>query len=169
MKKILKSFLQGIGIAVLIACFFMGGLRLINPAEFYTRIGLRCWHWGLIMWSITNYNKAIEHNPEYAKAYRSRGVALYDLGKYKLALHDNNRAVKLDPKSQKALVLKNRGVAYMWLGEEKLARQDFETACRMGKCIDFESMCQDLELMCDMGKCEGLEFAKKEGYCLERN
>ena len=169
MKKSLKRFLQGLGVGVLIVCFYMGGLRLINPAEFYTKIGFRCWNWKLIIWSINNYNKALEHNPEYAKAYINRGVAFSDLGEYKLAVRDYNLAIKLEPKLQKALVLKNRGIAYMWLGEERLARQDFETACEMGKCVDFKGMCQQFELYCEIGACEGLEFAKKEGYCLDRN
>ena len=53
--------------------------------------------------------KAIELNPNYAKAYYNRGIAKFDLQDYKGAIADYTKAIELNPNYAKAYY--NRGIA----------------------------------------------------------
>ncbi|MFQ6121285.1 MAG: tetratricopeptide repeat protein, partial [Methanosarcinales archaeon] len=60
--------------------------------------------------AIECYDKALELNPEYAKAYNNRGNAYYYKGELDLAIEDYNKAIKLNPDLAEAY--NNRGNAY---------------------------------------------------------
>ena len=47
--------------------------------------------------ALDDYNKAIEINPQYAKAFNNRGIAKHDLGDKQGALEDYNKAIELNP------------------------------------------------------------------------
>jgi len=89
-------------------------------------------------------NKAIELNPDDAIDYNNRGTALYKLGRYQRAIEDFNRAIHLDPNDTYAY--NNRGNAYYDLGKRKRA-------------------CDDWRKVCELGNCDGLNWAKKKGFC----
>ena len=89
-------------------------------------------------------NRAIELNPNDAINYNNRGVALYKLGRYQQAIKDFNRAIHLDPNDLYAY--NNRGNAFYELGKTNRA-------------------CDDWRKACDLGNCDGLNWAKKKGFC----
>jgi len=89
-------------------------------------------------------NKAIELNPDDAIDYNNRGTAFYKLGWYQRAIEDFNRAINLDPNDTYAY--NNRGNAYYDLGKRNRA-------------------CDDWRKVCELGNCDGLNWAKKKGFC----
>ena len=89
-------------------------------------------------------NRAIELNPNDAINYNNRGVALYKLGRYQQAIKDFNRAIHFDPNDLYAY--NNRGNAFYELGKKNRA-------------------CDDWQKACDLGNCDGLNWAKKKGFC----
>ena len=89
-------------------------------------------------------NKAIELNSKDATDYNNRGTVFYKLGRYQRAIKDFNRAIYLDPNDTCAY--NNRGNAYYDLGKRKHA-------------------CDDWRKVCKLGNCDGLNWAKKKGFC----
>jgi tetratricopeptide (TPR) repeat protein len=83
--------------------------------------------------AISDYDRAIEINPEYADAYNNRGVAYGELGDHRQEISDYDMAIKIDP--ELALAYINRGVAYRELGNQRQAILDFDKAIE----IDFEN------------------------------
>ena len=84
--------------------------------------------------AIQDYNKSLEIDPKFAKAYTNRGFA-YAIaytnrgviylwkGNSDLAIQDFTKSIELDPKY--AVTYYNRGVIYLWKGKSDLAIQDF--------------------------------------------
>src|SRR5262249_10335021 len=60
--------------------------------------------------ALADYNKAIEADPNYAKAYDGRAGALADKGETERALADYNKAIELDP--QESHFWNKRGIPY---------------------------------------------------------
>ena len=58
--------------------------------------------------------------------YYNRGNAYLDLEKFKEALADYEKALKLDPKNPG--IIHNRGLAHLGLGQADLALEDFNQA-----------------------------------------
>lgn len=46
------------------------------------------------------YTKAIELDPNYAKAYMKRALLLQQMGRYTESMQDHNRAIELNPHSE---------------------------------------------------------------------
>ena len=61
--------------------------------------------------AITEYNKAIEINPRFAMAYRTRGSAYSKRHQYEEAIADFNKAIELNPRLVTAYL--ERGRTYM--------------------------------------------------------
>ena len=68
--------------------------------------------------------RAIELDPEYARAYNNRGWAYYLMGDNTRALEDANTALKLEPNYEYAL--DTRGNIYRSLGKLDNAKADLE-------------------------------------------
>ena len=66
---------------------------------------------------------------DYTKTYFRRGCAYHDLGKYELAIQDNNKAIELNPNYFEAY--SNRGLAYSYLGQKERAIQDYNKAIQI--------------------------------------
>ncbi len=77
---------------------------------------------GKIRLALADYSKALEINPEYAKAYNNRGVAYAGMHRYQEAMDDYNRSIELDP--DYAQVYNNRCVLYGRLGEFERTIED---------------------------------------------
>lgn len=73
--------------------------------------------------AVTEYTKAIELDPQYAKAYHNRGLAYYFVGKNFLSIEDYTKAIELNPQYAKAYT--NRGSVYHTLGRSALAIEDY--------------------------------------------
>ena len=79
--------------------------------------------------AIAEYNKAIELNPEYSKAYNNRGLAYADKGQYDQAISDYTKAIELSPKLAEAYY--NRGIAYRHKGHYDQAISDYTKAIEL--------------------------------------
>lgn len=77
---------------------------------------------GCTRWAIADLNKAIELDPQFAQAYKERGICQIDMGNNQAALADLNKAIELDPKSGDALLA--RGRAYLISKQPKKALPD---------------------------------------------
>lgn len=75
--------------------------------------------------SIRDFTKAIALNPEYGKAYDSRGRAYYFLKDYSKALADFNKAMKLKHTGHTHAF---RGLTYAALNQDRKALPDFDKA-----------------------------------------
>ena len=60
--------------------------------------------------AIADYTEAIRIKPDYAEAYRNRGVAYAEKGEYDRAIADYTEAIRLKPDYAEAYY--NRGIAY---------------------------------------------------------
>ena len=61
--------------------------------------------------ALTDYDKAIELNPESAEAYKDRGISYLSNSDFDNAIKDYTKAIELDPESAEAY--KNRAIAYL--------------------------------------------------------
>ena len=73
--------------------------------------------------AIEAYNKAIEYNPNLARAYNHISLAYGYKGQHDMAISSCNKAIELDPSLSSAY--NNRAVAYALKGEYDLAITDF--------------------------------------------
>ncbi len=76
--------------------------------------------------AITNYDKAIELNPQRAIAYNNRGIANFNLDKHEEAITDYTKAIELNP--QYAIAYRNRGIAKLHSGKNEEAIEDYDKA-----------------------------------------
>ena len=79
--------------------------------------------------AISDFDRAIQINPDYANAYHDRGVVYGKLGDRGQAISDFDRAVEINPKY--AAAYNNRGAVYDILGKKRQAIQDFNKAIEM--------------------------------------
>src|SRR4051812_8225442 len=88
--------------------------------------GVRNYRQGDLPASIAEFTKAIELNPEYWKAYTSRGVAKRDSGDLDGAVSDHSKSIELNPKN--AAAYSNRGAVYRDQKKLDAALADYSTA-----------------------------------------
>jgi tetratricopeptide (TPR) repeat protein len=79
--------------------------------------------------AIEDFNKALELDPKFAKAYNNRGNAFHVQGKYQEAIEDYNKALELDTKFAKAYY--NRGAAFYDQGKYQEAIEDCNKALEL--------------------------------------
>ena len=79
--------------------------------------------------SIKLLSQAIEHDPEFALAIKSRGAAYLRLDKVQQAIADFNTVVEMDSGNARAYHL--RGLAYVKAGEDSKALDDFNRALEL--------------------------------------
>ena len=79
--------------------------------------------------ALSDYNKAIQINPNYVKPYNNRGLIYQQDEKLDLALSDYNRAIAIDPELAEAYY--NRGIAYYFQGKLDLALSDYNRSLRI--------------------------------------
>jgi tetratricopeptide (TPR) repeat protein len=76
--------------------------------------------------AINAYNKAIEIQPQNAKAWSNKGLALHEQGKYNEAFKAYDRAIENNPQYAEAWY--NRGMAFQEQAKKDKAIKDFERA-----------------------------------------
>ncbi len=76
--------------------------------------------------AVSDYNKAIEINPDYPEAYYNRGSIYYTQGNFTQALSDYNRAIEINPDYAEAY--NNRGSIFARQGNFTQAIADFNKA-----------------------------------------
>ena len=81
--------------------------------------------------ALADCNRAMQLDPNYAKAYLGRGVIHHKLRRYDRALADHNRAVQLDPAD--ATAYNNRGLTYASLQRHNEALEDYDRAIELDR------------------------------------
>lgn len=89
---------------------------------------------GQLQDAITAFNKAIEMNPEYARAYSVRGLAYAKADQPQKGINDCNKAIELMPNNAGAFV--NRGFAYYKSRYYDQAIKDVNKAIEINPNID---------------------------------
>ena len=84
--------------------------------------------------AISDYNKAIELNPNYTKAYYNRGISKSKLKDHYGAISDFNKAIELNPNYTKAYY--NRGWSKDELKDEYGAISDYTKAIELNPNFD---------------------------------
>jgi tetratricopeptide (TPR) repeat protein len=79
-----------------------GNLDIKDRAIAYDSRGVAYWRKGDYDQAIVNYNKAIEIDPQFARAYMRRGAAYAGKGDYDPSFADSSKAIEIDPKNFKA-------------------------------------------------------------------
>jgi tetratricopeptide (TPR) repeat protein len=79
--------------------------------------------------AIIHYNEAIRLDPNYARAYNSRGLAKDELNDHNGAIDDYNEAIRLHPNY--AVAYYNRGDAKYNMSDHKGAIDDYNEAIRL--------------------------------------
>ncbi|MFN7909386.1 MAG: tetratricopeptide repeat protein [Microcystis sp.] len=79
--------------------------------------------------ALSDYNKAIELNRNFAMAYYNRGLLYYNQQKYDLALSDYSKAIDINRNDAVAYV--NRGILYDDLQKYDLALADYTKAIEL--------------------------------------
>ncbi len=96
-----------------------------NATYYYNR-GIDKYDAGDYSGAISDYNKAIEINPRYAKAYNNRGNAKSKLGDNSGAISDYSKAIEINPRDAYAYI--NRGYAKDELKDYYGAISDYNKA-----------------------------------------
>ena len=79
--------------------------------------------------AITDFNKALEINPENALAYANRGLDQEIKGNLDHAISDYNKSLQLAPLH--AGTYNNRGILYIKLGNKQEGCSDIRRACEL--------------------------------------
>ena len=73
-------------------------IKLAPRADFYNNRGHVYYEQTELDLALTDFNKAIQINPNYAPAYNNRGFLYYDQKKWDKALVDLNKGIQINPK-----------------------------------------------------------------------
>src|SRR4030042_1222790 len=95
-------------------------------AHYYFEQGIEYSEKGQYDNAISDFNKALEVNPNYADAYYNRGIAYGKKEQYDNEIPDYNKALEVNPNYAEAYF--NRGVIYEKRGQYDNAISDFNKA-----------------------------------------
>jgi lipoprotein NlpI len=79
--------------------------------------------------ALEEYNQAIQLKPDFASAYKNRGVTYAQKGDYDRAIQDFDQALKLKP--DMASAYNSRGLAHQTKGDFVKSVQDFDEAIKL--------------------------------------
>ena len=129
--------------------------------------------------SISEYTKAIEINPKYAKAYNNRGIAYANKGQYDRAISEYTKTIEINPKFTDAY--SNRGGVFANIGQYDQAISEYTKAIEINPkyakaynnrgTVYFVKLgnkvkgCADWQKACELGECENYNLAKQNGDC----
>lgn len=96
--------------------FFEQGKEKANMGKYYA--------------AITDFNKAIEQDPNFAKAYICRAAAKEKTSDFEGAIIDYTKVIEIIPDSY--LAFYNRGLAKIVIRQKESACEDFRKALELG-------------------------------------
>ena len=106
----------------------------------YSGRGIANYQQGNFTQAFSDFNKAIEINPDYFEAYINRGYAYHQQGNFTQAIADYTRAIEINPGD--AGVYINRGVVYYLTKEYDKAWADVHKAEGLGYAVNPEFLKQ---------------------------
>jgi tetratricopeptide (TPR) repeat protein len=116
--------------------FFLAGCATEKPAEraplpqetaqTYFNRGVEFSQKGDFKKAVSDYNKAIDVNPEFVVAYLNRGYSYSRMGEFDKAISDYTKAIELN--ARYAVAYHNRGFVYRRMGEYDRAIVDLTKA-----------------------------------------
>lgn len=109
-----------------ILMFLLASIGFAQTANDYLARGTENFQKGQFDLAISDYSKAIDIDPQLAKAYNNRGLAYYNKRQYDSAISDYSKAIKIDPQFAKAYY--NRGNTYEDKGQVDTAILDYSKA-----------------------------------------
>ncbi len=131
MEKIKRKIIWLAASCVIAASLVLASCAQPQTAEQHNERGVALFEEGQYEQSITEFNKAIELDPEYAMAYNNRGNACWNKGDLDRAIADYGKTIELDPEYAEAYG--NRGFVYYLKGELTKAISDLE------KCLELSN------------------------------
>lgn len=81
--------------------------------------------------ALTNYNKAVELNPENFTVYINRGLTFFKKKDYKSAIADYDKAIEIN--SGEVIAFSNRANAYEKIGDTEKAVEDYKKILELDK------------------------------------
>jgi len=131
-----RAMILRTGIVVWILLLLLAGCaaekpmeRVLPPmetAEIYFSRGVDSSQKGDFRRAVSDYNKAIDVNPEFVVAYLNRGYSYSRMGEFDKAIADYTKAIELNPRY--AIAYHNRGFVYRKMGDYDRAILDFTKA-----------------------------------------
>jgi len=109
-----------------------------QTAEEYEKSGRKKYYLKDYAGAIADYTKAIELDPNDAKAYYNRGNSKKNLKDYKGAITDYTKAIELKPDYVDAYY--NRGTSKWYLKQDYCS--DYKKACELGDCNNYNKFCR---------------------------
>ncbi|MGB5985987.1 MAG: tetratricopeptide repeat protein [Desulfobacterales bacterium] len=123
-------------------------------------------------------NEAIEKDPNYGRAFYTRGFIYNDLKRYQESIDSFTEALKYDPRIHETY--NGRGWVYYTIGDYEKAIKDYTKAIHIKgdyklalnnramaymKTGQNQKACMDFSKVCVLGDCGNIEHAKKIGKC----
>ena len=106
------------------------GIRVLsNKPQYYSHRGTAKRNKGNYTDAVTDFDRAIQLEPDYAYAYICRGNAKRKLEQYFAAIADYDKAIRLKPDD--ATAYDNRGRAKHYLGQSFVDIADYDKAIRL--------------------------------------
>lgn len=128
--------------------------------------------------AISYADAAIQQDPNYGRAYYTKGFAYYNLKNYHESINNFSKAIELDPNIQEPY--NGRGWVYLETEQYNLAIQDFSKSIEIDSSYalpinnrgyaylqinNLEKACEDLQKACELGSCGVWKQAKKDKKC----
>ena len=118
-------------IILLITIILASCMSKIEKAEKYFDNGKEKIYLSKFEEAISDFNMAIENNPEYVEAYFFRGNCKINLRDSEGAIEDYSKTIELMPDYTEAYY--NRANANLYLGNKEAACKDWKKAIELGK------------------------------------
>lgn len=127
--------------------------------------------------ALSEYNKAVEIQPDFAEAYYHRGRAYTELNDYPSAIREYTKTIELNPNHEKAYI--NRGFIYNETKEYSKAINDFEhgVAINPNSVIGYYNMgiayyslgnkqktAESFQMAARLGDTDSQDWLKSNGY-----
>lgn len=103
-------------------------MKRINAVKKAYNDGLNAFKLGQLQTAITHFDKAIEMDPKFAKAYYAKGLTLKKMRKYKEAIAAYNKAVESDPTYTEAYIA--LGKMYSQINQPDYAVSTYKSAIK---------------------------------------